>query len=615
MAYEFKIRRLVEFADTDTAGIVHFANYFRYMEAVEHAFFRSLGLSVMMPVNGKLISFPRVHVECDYSAPLRFEDEVELHLLVREMRTKSIVFDVSMARVSGQKRQLVARGSATTVCVVKESDGTIKSTAIPAELREKIEPAPPELLTQVASDPVGATRRVVRREQPAPMPAIGQPTGSALGPEPRRVSETHAERAAIEAEQLPLLQRLLCDLRTNPFYGPRIQAAGLAEGPQSIAEFCLKMPWTTREELIEDQSSHAPYGSNLTYPLERYTRVHATSGTSSAPLRWLDTPESWQWMLDIWKMVYAAAGIRPGDRIFFGFSFGPFLGFWMAFEAALQLGLMCLPGGALSSSARLRMILENRATVLCCTPTYALRLAEVAAESGIDLTRSQVRRIIVAGEPGGSILAARQRIESLWPGARVFDHHGMSEVGPVTYECPGRPCVLRVIESAYLAEMIDPQTLEPVGEDGQVGELVLTNFGRFGSPLLRYRTGDLVRPLYLNAEGDGPGPYLSLDGGIIGRVDDMVVVRGVNVFPSMVDQIIRMEPQVAEYRVEVDNSTSMTELTVYVEPSAERTDTGKLARGLQAAFRDHLSLRVPVQVVELGSLPRFEMKARRWVIK
>jgi phenylacetate-CoA ligase len=238
--------------------------------------------------------------------------------------------------------------------------------------------------------------------------------------------------------------------------------------------------FTTKQELIDDQAAHPPYGTNLTFPLDRYTRFCQTSGTSGHPLHWLDTSESWNWMLGNWDRVYEAAGVTSKDHIFFAFSFGPFLGFWTAFEAATRMGALAIPGGGMRTSVRLNTILDTRATVLCCTPTYAIRLAETAAESHIDLEKSNVRRIIVAGEPGGSIASTRAHIEKSWPGARVVDHHGMTETGPVSYGCPARPGVLHIIESSYIAEVLD-------------GELILTNLGRIGSPLIRYGTGDLVR--------------------------------------------------------------------------------------------------------------------------
>src|SRR5947208_13772592 len=141
-----------------------------------------------------------------------------------------------------------------------------------------------------------------------------------------------------------------------------------------------------------------------------------------------------------------------------------------------------MSSGGMSSSARLRMLLDTQATVLCCTVTYAARLAEAAAEEGIDLRQSRVRRILVAGEAGGSIPSVRAKLEQLWPGARVFDHHGMTEVGPVTYECPAKPCRLHIMERAFIAEILDPKTLAPV-PTGEPGELILTTLVRKSSPL------------------------------------------------------------------------------------------------------------------------------------
>ena len=285
----------------------------------------------------------------------------------------------------------------------------------------------------------------------------------------------------------------------NAFYTRKLEDVGITFDVASLEDFSARFPFTTKAELVADQRAHPPYGTNLTYPLASYTRFHQTSGTTGTPLRWLDTPESWDCILEYWAEVFRAAGVKAGDRVCFAFSFGPFLGFWMAFESAERLGCLCIPTGGMGSTARLKVILDNAATVLCCTPTYALRLGEVAAETGVDLKRSAVRRIIVAGEPGGSIPATRARIEQLWPGARVFDHHGMTEVGPVTYECPAQPGVLHVIEAGYIAEIVEPTSGKPVAP-GQVGELVLTTLGRVASPLLRYRTGDLVKRGVRSAE-------------------------------------------------------------------------------------------------------------------
>lgn len=419
-------------------------------------------------------------------------------------------------------------------------------------------------------------------------------------------------RADLRTDQLAKLRRLIAELVPgNRFYAPRLRAAGLTGGPRDLAEFTSRMPFTTKQELVEDQRRQPPYGTNLTYREERYVRLHQTSGTSGEPLRWLDTAESWEWVLGGWIRVFEAAGLGPGDRIFFPFSFGPFLGFWAAFDAASRHGCLALPGGGMTSRARLGILLENAATAVCSTPTYAIRLAEVAVAEGIDLAASRVRTLLVAGEPGGSVAAVRERISRLWGGARILDHHGMTEVGPVSFPNPRIPGLLHLIESSYLAEVIDPARGEPVPR-GEIGELVLTTLGRLGSPLLRYRTGDLVK-LSTRDPSELGHPEAALDGGILARADDMVVVRGVNLYPSAVEAVVRGLEEIAEYRVELSDVGAMTEVRIEIEPAPGCGDSAALAARLEEALRTAFQLRVPVRVAAPGSLPRFELKAKRWV--
>jgi phenylacetate-CoA ligase len=419
------------------------------------------------------------------------------------------------------------------------------------------------------------------------------------------------ERPALEQLQSDRLMALLTEVvPRNVFYRRKFADAGLDHAAiRGPADLC-RLPLTTKAELLADQQFQPPYGTNLTYPVERYCRLHQTSGTAGKPLRWLDTAESWSWLLGCWETIFGIVGVRPGDRLFFPFSFGPFLGFWTAFDAAVRLRLLCLAGGGMSSGGRLRFLLENAATVVLCTPTYALHLAEVALAEGIDLAGSPVRSLIVAGEPGGSIPATRARIEAAW-NARVFDHSGLTEVGPVAIECPENPGGLHILEGDYLAEVIDPQTAAPVAR-GQAGELVLTNLGRTGSPLIRYRTGDLV------VADPEPCPcgrtFVRLDGGIRGRTDDMIHLRGNNLHPSALEAVIRRFPEVAEYRVEVDLSEPLAALRVEVEPVPAAVGA-ELAERVGRAIRDELLFRAEVLPVLPGSLPRFEMKARRIVKK
>jgi phenylacetate-CoA ligase len=416
-------------------------------------------------------------------------------------------------------------------------------------------------------------------------------------------------RETIERGQQAKLRALLEALSDNRFYSARLAAARV--GPDLPLAELRRIPFTLKQEIVDDQRSHPPYGTNLAYPLERYTRFCQTSGTSGFPLRWLDTPESWSWMLNCWAQVFSAANIGRHDRLFFAFSFAPFLGFWTAFEAAASLGALSIPGGGLSSASRLSMIRDNAITAICCTPTYALHLAEVAREEGFDLSETRVSKIVVAGEPGGSIPAVRTRIEASWNGARVLDHHGMTETGPVSYPCPALQDVLHVLESDFIAEVIDRRNGEPA-TPGQTGELVLTNLGRWGSPALRYRTSDLVKQ---PGSGRCPcGSYeMALQGGILGRTDDMVSVRGVNLYPAAVDEIVRTCPGVEEYRVLVEKRRELAEVAVEIEPGADCRDPSGLAEQVRRKLGMAFTLRIPVSIVPAGSLPRFEMKAKRWV--
>ena len=422
-------------------------------------------------------------------------------------------------------------------------------------------------------------------------------------------------RQEIERLQATRLQAVLDAAgQTNLFWRAKYAAAGVDLTKFSGLGDLSRLPFCTKAEILADQLAHPPYGTNLTWPIERYSRLHQTSGTTGTPVRWLATPESWPALLKSWSELYALMGVTRQDRFFFPFSFGPFLGFWAAFEGANRLGHLCIPGGGLSSTARLTLMLENQATIVCCTPTYALRLIEVAAEQQIDLSGSAVRAVLVAGEPGGNIPAVRQRIETGW-GASVFDHWGMTELGPLAIEAAGDPGSLYLLESACIAEIIDPQT-DSAARPGDEGELVITNLCRSGSPLIRYRTGDRVRATPPGERPEAKAPYLRLDGGIIGRVDDMLTIRGNNVYPSALEAVIRQFDAVAEFRIVVCHVRSMQHLRIEVEPASAAVAAGQtadLARQIAEAIKDRWNFNADVVLVEVGGLPRFELKARRLV--
>jgi len=419
-----------------------------------------------------------------------------------------------------------------------------------------------------------------------------------------------AARAALAAHQAQRLQALIARLGCgNAFYTRKLAAAGV-DAAAVARHGVAALPCTTKAELVADQDAHPPWGSAHTEPIEAYTRYHQTSSTTGRPLRWLDTNASWQWALDCWKSVFAAARVQPGDRVLFAFSFGPFLGFWTAFEAACQIGAHCMPGGGMTSHQRLALIDAVRPAVLLCTPTYALRLAEVAEiERGhAPLTASGVRTIIVAGETGGSVPAVRAGIERAWD-ARVIDHYGLTEVGPAAFEDWDRPGGLYVNEAEFIAEVLDAHGA-PV-RDGELGELVLTNLGRTASPVIRYRTGDMVRARTAPCP-TGPA-YLWLEGGIVARADDMVTIRGVNVYPTAVEAVVRAQADVTEFRATVSRESAMLHLTVDIEVRPGADATG-VADAVALGLKDALGLTVAVHAVAANALPRFEMKARRFVM-
>ncbi len=414
-------------------------------------------------------------------------------------------------------------------------------------------------------------------------------------------------RDPIVERQLDLLNQGLALLaQRNPFYRRKLEDVRL---PLSSMADHRRLPFTTKIELVDDQAASPPYGTNLTYEPSKYTRIHSTSGTTGRRLKVLDTEESWAWFTRCWQEIYRAFGVGRGDRVFAAFGFGPFVGFWAGFEAAHQIGAQAIPGGAQSSLQRLDSILDCRATVLLSTPTYALRLAEVARENGIDIAGSAVRATVHAGEPGASIPATRSLIESAW-GARAWDHAGLSEAGAWGYECPAGEG-MHALESEFVAEVLEVGGDAEVGED-EMGELVLTNLGRWAAPVVRYRTGDLVR---LRSTPCACGrAFLRFPGGVLGRADEMVQVRGVNVYPAAVESIVREESAISEFQIEIFERRRMWEMRAAIEVS-EGTKPEEVQARLEKELHRRLGLRAEVSLAPAGSLPRFELKARRFRIE
>ncbi len=400
--------------------------------------------------------------------------------------------------------------------------------------------------------------------------------------------------------QLKRLNQLLVEARSQPFYVDRLSSLSL---PLSSLEQMSEIPLLVKTDLLAE--SHRDPARIFGLPQDQYTRFHQTSGTTGWPMPVLDTPEDWAWWLECWQYVLDAAEVTASDVAMMPFSFGPFIGFWTANDALVQRGATVIPGGGMSSEARLHMICDHNCTIVCCTPTYALHLASVATENDIDLPSSTVTRIIVAGEPGGSVPSIRDRIEEAW-GARVVDHSGASEIGAWGFgSSDGQG--LHVIESEFIAELLHFDDQHPTGTpvaDGESAELVLTNLGRCGGPAIRYRTGDVVRGYRTH---DYDCKFLWLRGGVLGRADDMLVIRGVNVFPSSIEAIVREVDATAEFRMIATRSEEMDQLAIQAELSDAQSEQ------LSDLLRERLAMRIEVDIAAAGTLPRFQAKANRLI--
>ena len=421
------------------------------------------------------------------------------------------------------------------------------------------------------------------------------------------------DRAGIEALQVRKLKNLVEWAAAQvPYHSKRLHDAGVTADSINSLDDLRRIPFTTRDEWMQGQLDQPPYGPILAAPRESAIRYHLTSGTTGrTPIRVLDSMKDWEWIAEMWCYAFWGFGVRPADAVFFAFSYGTFVGFWGAHYACEKIGCLVLPGGNMTTEARVKQILDMDATVVCSTPTYALRMAQEARSLGIDLVNGPVKRVILSGEPAGSIPATKKLIEEQW-GAKAGDTAGMTELGTIMmFECSHQPGGAHIIEDHYIEEVIDPFSGEPVGY-GEPGERVVTSFGRGFIPVIRYRTRDLVQKVPAATCSCGR-TFDIYDGGIRGRVDDMKLVRGTNVYPRAVEAIVREYEAIDEFQIHLYTTEGIRdEIEVLVEipdPAADReTILSDLGKTLAEA---HEGLRFHVKRVENESLPRFELKAKR----
>lgn len=421
-------------------------------------------------------------------------------------------------------------------------------------------------------------------------------------------------RDRLEAFQLERLRAQTARLAAaSPFYARRFREAGFAPGDlRSLADLA-RLPLTRKQDYLAGLEAAPPWGEILTVDPVEVVRVHFSSGTTSQP-----TPACWTaFDLERWTDLYArylyAQGLRRSDVFQCLFSYAWFVGGLGATAAATAVGASVIPGGSGDSRRQVETIFRFGTTAVMGTPSFLAHLVEVAAEMGLDLRRSAVRMLCLGGEPGASVPATRARLEAAW-GARTYDCYGSLESQPIGWDTAAQSGPTLAEDFIY-PEVLDPDTLQPV-PDGERGVLVVSHLDKQAGPLLRWWTGDVV------VRDSRPAPdgrsHARLPGGVLGRADDMLIVRGVNVFPTAIEDLVRSQPgATGEYLILAADSPKdprtgfLTGLKLQVE--AEPGAPADFAEALAARIRERLTVRATIEVAAAGSLPRAVHKAKRLI--
>jgi phenylacetate-CoA ligase len=432
---------------------------------------------------------------------------------------------------------------------------------------------------------------------------------------PRRETMPEAQRNAAIIKRIRLVMAHAYD--HAPFYRRRWDEAGIHPSKMHSLEDFEQVPVVTKAELRKAQADHPPFGDYLCVNESEVRRVHGTSGTTGRPTAFAITRDDWRAIGNAHARVMWGMGLRPSDTVMVASFFSLYLGSWGALAGAERLGARVIPFGAGASGQTLRAITwinEIRPTALYGTPSYALHLAEVARSEGYDPRDFGLRILFFSGEPGASIPSIRQRLENDY-GALVFDSGSMAEMSPWMNlgETTARVGMLCWQDIVY-TEVCDPTTYQRVPY-GASGTPVYTHLERTGQPMIRLLSGDLT------TWESGPSPcgrtYPILPKGIHGRIDDMFIVRGANIYPSAVDDAVTGIPNYGgEHRIVISRSEMMDVFLVQVEYDEEIAARGRsavehFAREVQKGLARTLGVTAKVQAVPPGTLERTEFKARR----
>lgn len=397
------------------------------------------------------------------------------------------------------------------------------------------------------------------------------------------------------------------------FHRALYDRAGVRPGDIRSMEDIRAVPHVDKAMMREIQCKDPfPYGDALCLPLDEVTEYHQTSGTTGQPVYQADSWIDWEWWSESWAYVLWSQGYRPSDRVFIPFGYNVFVAFWAGHYAAEKIGCEVVPGGVLDTQARILKIQEVRATAMMGTPTYLLGMAETATQRmGLDPRSLPIGKITCAGEPGASIPATKKRLESAW-GAKVYDHAGATEIGAWSYECRRQPGGVHVNEAFFLVEIEDPETGEIIEEPGRSGKMIITALDRRAQPCIRFDSKDLVA--WSERRCICGRAYRVLAGGVIGRADDITKVKGVLLAPSAIEEVVRgMEGLGDEYEVVVDRVGDRDEITLKAEVLPEaRQELKELEARLKDQLRLKTNLGYRLEFLDPGSLPRYEVKARRF---
>lgn len=412
-------------------------------------------------------------------------------------------------------------------------------------------------------------------------------------------------RSRLEKLQMERLQQTLARCMRIPFYKQRFAACGLRPEDIRTLDDVRKLPFTTKQDLRDNY----PFGLSAV-PLEEVVRLHSSSGTTGTPTVILHTQHDLdEWANAVARCLYMV-GLRKGDIFQNSSGYGMFTG-GLGFQyGAERLGMLTVPAAAGNTKRQIKFITDFGTTALHAIPSYAGRLYEVMEEMSIDPRRdTRLRTLIIGAEPHSD--EQRRRIEQML-GVKAYNSFGMSEMcGPgVAFECPEQNG-LHIWEDYYIVEIVDPQTLEPV-PDGEVGELVLTTINREAMPLLRYRTRDLTRIL----PGECPcGRHHKRLDRMKGRSDDMMILKGVNIFPIQIENILMQFRELGtDYLITLTNLEANDEMTVEVELNEFTDDYGflqRLTKEITRQLKDEILITPRVKLVPKGSLPKQEGKAVR----